>query len=400
MLILCTYFVLLQALTPEVIEHAQAGSAALKDGHAEAAIAEFQKVIELQPQSAPGYANLGEAYFQKADYVSANNALEQALTLDPNLLGAHQTLGISLLIQGDAEGALPHLEKTRTPELLGLAYLETGQLGSAVMALHAALDRQPKDPDLLYYFGRAAALASEHARASVPSFVLPDKTKAAGSDIVTLQQAMALKPNDPVVANQFAATANQAAKDAFDRLMEGDPNGARAHEARGDRAVANGNPENAIQEYSRAIRLQPYTAGIHLALGDVLGSMADWKSAANQYRAEASLRPLSVEAFFRLGLALVELGQGKEAVTALARADQLRPRNPDILLRLAKAAFLAGDVDRSETALTQSLELRPEGTAAAEAHFMLAAIYRNSGRTREAGEQSKAYEALKDGNRK
>ena len=90
-------------------------------------------------------------------------ALEQALTLDPSLLGAHQTLGISLLIQGDAERALPHLEKTRTPELLGLAYLETGRLGSAVMALHAALDRQPKDPDLLYYFGRAAALASEYA---------------------------------------------------------------------------------------------------------------------------------------------------------------------------------------------------------------------------------------------
>ena len=51
--------------------------------------------------------------------------------------------------------------------------------------------------------------------------------------------------------------------------------------------MANGNPENAIQEYTQAIRLQPYTSGIHLALGNVLASTGDWKSAANQYRSEA-----------------------------------------------------------------------------------------------------------------
>ena len=36
-------------------------------------------------------------------------------------------------MQGNPEEALPHLEKTRTPELLGLAYLETGKLGSAIV---------------------------------------------------------------------------------------------------------------------------------------------------------------------------------------------------------------------------------------------------------------------------
>ena len=87
-------------------------------------------------------------------------------------------------------------------------------------------------------------------------------------------------------------------------------------------------------------------------------------------------------------------------MAALARADQLRPRNADILLRLGKASFLSGDVTRSEAALTQLLSLRPDVAGAAEAHFMLAAIYRNSGRMPEAAEQTKAYEALKDGQKK
>ncbi len=126
---------LLQSLTPEVIEHARAGADAQQQGRLSVAIQEFRRVTELQPNSAAGHANLGDAYFQNGDYSAAIPELELALRLDRNWMGTHQTLGVALLLQGNPEGALPHLEQTRTPELLGLAYLETGRLGSAIMAL-------------------------------------------------------------------------------------------------------------------------------------------------------------------------------------------------------------------------------------------------------------------------
>ena len=107
------------------------------------AIQEFRKVTELQPKSAVGHADLGDAYFQNGEYGAAIPELELALRLNPDLMLTHQTLGVVLLMQGNAEGALPHLEKMHMPELLGLAYLETGRLDGAITALHAALDSSP-----------------------------------------------------------------------------------------------------------------------------------------------------------------------------------------------------------------------------------------------------------------
>ena len=86
---------LLQAFTPEVIEHAQAGAAAQKEHKWDIAIREFRKVIELQPDSVSGHANLGESYFQSGDYASAIPELQRALQLNPNLMGTHQTLGVA-----------------------------------------------------------------------------------------------------------------------------------------------------------------------------------------------------------------------------------------------------------------------------------------------------------------
>src|ERR1700728_4113708 len=149
-----TFFVcglLLQAFTPEAIEHAQAGAAARQAGQTRVAIQEFRKLTELQPKSAVAHADLGDAYFQNGEYGAAVPVLELALQLNTDQILAHQTLGVILLMQGNAEGALPHFEKTRTPELMGLAYLETGRLDGAITALRAALEKQPDDPNLLYY---------------------------------------------------------------------------------------------------------------------------------------------------------------------------------------------------------------------------------------------------------
>src|ERR1019366_112434 len=144
------FFFLLQSLSPEAIQHAQAGTAAEQQGQFDVAIDEFRKVIGLEPQLASGYANLGSVYFRKGDYSSAIPTLERALSLNPEMNATHQILGVALLIQGNAAGALPHLEKAPVPELLGLAYLETGQIGNAMTALGAALKRQPDDPDGVY----------------------------------------------------------------------------------------------------------------------------------------------------------------------------------------------------------------------------------------------------------
>ena len=80
--------VLAQGFNPDVIQHSQAGAEAQKQGNIDAAIAEFRKVTELDPNLASGFASLGGAYFKKGDYDSAIKALQRAIQLGPNLLGA------------------------------------------------------------------------------------------------------------------------------------------------------------------------------------------------------------------------------------------------------------------------------------------------------------------------
>jgi tetratricopeptide (TPR) repeat protein len=396
---------LLQSPTPEVIEHAQAGAAAQQQGRLDVAIREFRKVTELQPNSAAGHANLGEAYFQNGEYGAAIPELELALRLNPNLMGTHQTLGVALLVQGNPEEALPHLEKTRTPELLGLAYLETGRLGSAITALQAALDRQPNDPDLLYYFGRATASASKRTSDQLAK-VNPDlarKSTAAADndsrppqDVVELQKSLAKQPNDADLLFAFSRAAALASRQAFDRIMQSNANSARAHQVLAERYVESGRLPEAEREYAESLRLKPYTSNVHLALGNVFVTEGNWSAAVAQFHMESQLRPASADASYRLGSALLQQGQASAAAEELAHADRLRPDTPQILLALGKAASAANDAARAEASWIKLLGIDKESDLAASAHLGLAELYRRAGRSQDAAREMAAYERLRN----
>ncbi len=393
----------LQALTPEIIEHAQAGAAAQKEAKWDVAIREFRKVTELQPDSGSGHANLGESYFQNGDYGAAIPELQRALQLNPNLMGTHQTLGVALLMQGNPEAALPHLEKMRTPELLGVAYLETGKLGSAIVALQAALEKQPDDPDMLYYFGRATALASKRCLDQLtkinPELArksgAPDSESHSPQDVVELQKALAKKPNDADLLAAFSRSAALASKQAFDQILRSKANSARAHQVLAERDVERGDFQEAEKDYAESLRITPYTANVHLALGDVLVAERDWSAAAAEYRMESKLRPFNADAFFSLGSLLLQQGQASSAIEELARADSLRPNSPQILQELGRAAYAANDLARAEASWVKLLDIEKNGGLAAAAHLELATLYRRAGRPQQADRETAAYEQLK-----
>jgi tetratricopeptide (TPR) repeat protein len=395
---------LVQSLTPEVIEHAQAGAAAAQQGRFDVAIQEYRKVTELQPDSPVGHARLGDAYFQKGEYGAAIPELELALRFSPELKDTHQTLGVILLIQGNPEEALPHLEKMRTPELLGLAYLETGRFGSAITALRVALARQPNDPDLRYYFGRATAFASKRSFEQLEK-VNPELARKSGAtadqesrtppDLVSVQNALAKNPNDADLLLAFSRAAAQASKQTFDQLLQSDANSARAHQVLAERYVASGRLPEAEREYGEALRLKPYTSSVHLALGDVFASEGKAPSAAAQYRMETELRPASADAFYSLGSVLLQQGQVSGAVEELAQADRLKPDTPQILLALGKAAFAAHDAASAEASWIKLLGIDKKSGLAASAHLGLSELYRHSGKSQEADREMAAYEQLK-----
>jgi len=287
--------------------------------------------------------------------------------------------------------------------LLGLAYLETGRLGSAITALQAALDRQPNDPDLLYYYGRATAFASRRTSdqlAKINPDLASKSTTAAGNDsrppqdVVELQKSLAKQPNDADLLFAFTRAAALASRRAFDQILQSNANSARAHQVLAERYLESGRLPEAEREYAESLRMKPYTSDVHLALGNVFVSEGSWSAAVAQFRMESKLRPASADAAYRLGSALLQQGQASAAVEELARADRLRPDTPQILLALGRAEFAANDAARAEASWIKLLGIDKESDLAASAHLELATLYRHAGKSQEAAREMAAYERL------
>jgi tetratricopeptide (TPR) repeat protein len=334
-----------QTLSPEALQHLQAGIEADKQRLYDVAIAEFRKVTELEPSLAAGFINLGAAYMEKRDYASAAATLQHAVELSPGQTEAHQLLGYALLAQGYAAEAIPHLDRAHEQGALGIAQIETGQLTEAVANLQAALAKRPNDPDLLYYLGRASGLLS---------------------------------------------------KQSIDTLQAAYPDSARAHQAMAENYFVLRQMPQAEKEFQDALHLRPDIPHLHLELGLVYAGASQWEKAEEQFRAETKLQPGSAEAAYRLGDTLLQEGKFREARAELQRADRLKPEMPETLYALAKAASLEGDSPAAEKGWVKVIELEKSSDLAAQAHFSLASLYRKQGKTLQAEREMQEFKNLQN----
>ncbi len=331
-------------VTPELKQHVEAGLAAKRSGNLEAAIREFERVVDLAPTLAAAHVNLGAVYFDKKDYAHAIVSLRKALELSADLPGAHAMLGAAMLAQGYASESIAHLEKGGDDGLLGVALLESGRVRESLDKLEAALARRPGDADLLYYLSQA------HARLS---------------------------------------------RAAVDLLVAQHPGDARTHELLGEGAAAAGNRDAGIKHFRAALELRQDLRGVHLALGELYLTSGNYDEAERELRAETELAPGSAAAAYRLGVVLLNRGETQAALAQLRRADTLQPGMPETLLELGKATASGGDLAAAAKIFLQVLEQERTSKLAEAAHFQLAQIYRKQGRKAEADGELKEFELLR-----
>ena len=332
-------------VTPELRQRVEAGLKAKQAGDLDAAIREFQRVVELAPMLPAAHVNLGAVYSEKKDYAGAIPPLRKALELNPDLPGAHGMLGVALLAQGYASESIAHLEKAKAVDMLGIALFEAGRTREAIDKLEEAAEKRPGDPDLLYYLSQAHAKLARQA-----------------AQVITDQS-----PDSP-----------------------------RAHQLRAESHAAGGGRDQAGKEFRAALAARPELRGVHLALGELYLGAGDYAGAEREFRAEATMAPGSATAAYKLGEALRNLGETKQAIAELQRADKLQPDSPEILLQLG-TALASSDPAAAEALLRRVLQLEKESSVARSAHFQLAQILRKLGRTAEADAELKRFKELQGG---
>lgn len=272
----------------------------------------YQKAIQLNPQLANAWANLGAIYEAQGKQQESLQAFKKARELDPGnqtfdtlAKNAESTLGyqayeqaVELQQAGKHGEALVYFRKAMetmdSPELhvaYGVSLHNAGQLDAAIAEYNKGIAKDSGNADYHYYVGTAYHQQN-------------DLTKA----LAAYKKALSLMPSHEQ-AREMAASIekNQAAQDlqkaidAFDRKNYGQAlthvnavlarNGqdATAHYYKGLILEAQNKKPAAIQSYREAIRYDGEFADAYYALGVALDDSRDSAGAKNAFQKFVSI---------------------------------------------------------------------------------------------------------------
>lgn len=143
------------------------GIALADEGKLDAAVQQFQRVLQTDPNNAPAMQNLGIVALRGGDVASAQRFLTRALELNPRLPLALNTMGV--------------------------VYARQGDLARAVDSWNRAVAVDPRQYDALFNIGLVEGRSGHvaEARAALSRFVETAPKERYGADIATARKALA-----------------------------------------------------------------------------------------------------------------------------------------------------------------------------------------------------------------
>ncbi len=356
----CTLLQAQRAVSPEVqtlYEHARAAQAA---DRADDAIADYVKIIRLDPGLGAAYNNLGRLYFNMGRYTEAIPVLVRGLKVDPSLHPAEIILGASYYQAGDYDKAVPELEAglRAMPDdrfariTLVRALTQQNKIDEAVQQLRQIASRDPKDQEAWYLLGKLQLQLSQEAFARVHA-INPDSPlshelsgeimesmKNTGGAIAEYKKALEQAPGDP---------------GAMEHLANAYWNDGEWAEARDSfQAILNTGSTNCIVHWKLANTL------------DELNESTD--EALKQADAALAICPALGQARVERARILLRLDKPADALPELLTAEKTAPDEPSIQILLAKVYKALGDPARAAAADAKFKELLQAEHAGEEKH--------------------------------
>ena len=141
--------------------------------------------------------------------------------------------------------------------------------------------------------------------------------------------------------------------------------------------LAQGELNEAIDSFNKAIELNPDNPKSHLNIGNTFKKQNNLNAAIDSYKVALELKPNFPEACNALGIAYQNQGNLEAAIESLNRAILLKPNFPETYYHLGNTYIDQGDLMSAITSLNKAIQLEP---GFAEAHNNLGNVLREQGK--------------------
>jgi predicted Zn-dependent protease len=190
----------------------------------------------------------------------------------------------------------------------------------------------PDDPEVLYisthYFSELGMRAAQQLQAQSP-----------GSSQAQRLQAEALESQGK----------NDDAAAIYKKILEAHPNTPGVHYRLGqidlDRAGPDGTNDDAKREFQQELDVDPSNAAAQFILGELARRAGDWDQAIEHFSKAVKLDAGFSEAYLALGMSLAASGKFAQAVAPLESYTKIQPEDPAGHYQLALAYSHTGNKD-------------------------------------------------------
>lgn len=318
---------------------AKSATAAREAGHADEAIQEYRRALEINSSWEEGWWYLGTLLYDGDRYAEAIPAFQRLVNLVPGAGPAWNFLGLCEFETRNYTDSLAHLQK-------GLALGDADDPETARVAkYHLAL--------LLIRGGESdqavTLLASTFEQGEPPAQI---KIALA---LAMLRAPLLPKEIDPS-QDALIAAAGEAAS-----------------------AIAQNNSTKALAVFPNLLKDYPATPYLHYAYGKVLGSAGRYEDALKQQREEASVSPRSALPWIEISQLEIHLQHPQEGLHAAEEAVQRSPDSSASHKTMGQVLQALGKNDKAAAELALAERLMPEKSQAEERLALLYSIHGEAG---------------------
>jgi tetratricopeptide (TPR) repeat protein len=294
--------------------------AALANQKTSVRVAKYAVTEQTKPQTATEYLSKGIMYAMQGEYGKAIAEFDEALKINPNLVGAYVLRARALYAS--------------VSEVIGMRVnfsgIDTVSTGGSVSAEQRRIFEQ----------------------------AIKDYT-----------QALRLDPNNASIYRDRSIVYSNMGD--YDRAIADhnqgirlNPNYADAYNNRGILYTEMGEYENAIKDFDQAILLKPYYALAYTNRGNVYQIKRDYDHAIMDYNQAIQLEPNYAVAYYNRGLTYVQKGDYGKAIADCTQTIRLAPNSINAYLLRAIAYTATDDFDRAMADLEVVSRINPNDSVA------------------------------------